>query len=144
MAFALHDKVSARLRASRQRYTKARQTIVDALAEVGAPLTVAELLAAQPLTAQSSLYRNVAVLEMAGVVRRVQGEDEFFRFELAEDLTGHHHHLLCESCGRITDYTLPPAVERVVGRAMAEVGDRTGFRPRAHRLDLVGHCANCA
>lgn len=117
---------------------------MEALAGAGKPLTIAELLAAQPRAAQSSLYRNVTVLEAAGVVRRVQGEDEFYRFELAEDLTSHHHHLLCETCGSVADYTPPPAVERAVAKAMAEIGDRTGFRPRAHRLDLVGHCPTCA
>lgn len=141
---SVHEQAQARLRSMRQRYTPGRESIVNALTDSGRPLTIAELLAAQPPAAQSSVYRNLTVLEMAGVVRRIQGEDEFFRFELAEDLTTHHHHLLCETCGRVTDYTLPPAVERVVGKAIAEVGHQTGFRPRAHRLDLVGQCASCA
>ena len=34
---------------------------------------------------QSSAYRNLAVLEQAGVIRRVITDDDFARFELDED-----------------------------------------------------------
>lgn len=104
-----------------------------------------ELLDALALSAQSSVYRNLSVLELAGVVRRVRGEDELTRFELAEDLTGrHHHHLLCSACGRITDYAPPSRLEQAVQHAMVEVTSQTGFVPQAHRVDLVGLCATCA
>ena len=56
---------------------------------------------------QSSAYRNLAVLEHAGVVRRVITEGEFARFELTEELTEHHHHLICSRCGRVEDVTVP-------------------------------------
>lgn len=140
----LHDAATARLRSAQQRYTRGRRALVDVLAEVGHPLTIGEVLAALPVTAQSSVYRNLSVLEGAGVVRRVQAEDEYGRFELSEDLTGHHHHLLCAACGRVTDYTPPARLERAVQNIMEEVTTQTGFRPSAHRVDLVGLCAACA
>lgn len=140
----IHESAATRLRSQQQRYTAGRRLLVDALADNGHPLAVPDLLRALPITAQSSVYRNLAVLEIAGVVRRVQGEDELNRFELAEDLTGHHHHLLCSSCGRVADYTLPPRLERAVENAIPEVASTTGFHPRSHRLDLVGLCSACA
>ena len=51
------------------------------------------------------MYRNLVVLEQAGVVRRVTSTDDFARYELAEDLTEHHHHLICSSCGTVDDFT---------------------------------------
>lgn len=140
----LHETAAALLGAVGQRYTRGRRGLVDALAGTARPVAVPDLLAAAAGAAQSSAYRNMAVLEAAGVVRRVHGEDGFCRFELAEGLTGHHHHLHCDGCGRVADYTLPEGLERAVERAMAEVTSRTGFRPRDHTLDLVGLCAACA
>jgi Fe2+ or Zn2+ uptake regulation protein len=140
----LHATVVVRLREARQRYTAGRRALVEALAEAGRPMTIAELLERQPRAVQSSAYRNLAVLEAAGVVCRIQAADEFSRFELAEDLTRHHHHLLCVGCGRVADYVMPERLERAVRVAMADVTEGTGFRPQAHRVDLLGLCARCA
>ena len=141
---AIHLAAASRLRAHQQRYTAGRRLLVETMAAHGHPLAVPDLLAALPVTAQSSVYRNLSVLEVARVARRVQGEDELNRFELAEDLTGHHHHLLCTACGKVADYTLPPRLERAVENAIPELASITGFHPKSHRLDLVGLCSACA
>jgi len=141
---AVHEAAAARLRALQQRYTSGRRLLVEALAARGHPVAVPDLLAALPLTAQSSLYRNLSVLEIAGVVGKVQGEDELNRFELAEDLIGHHHHLLCRRCGRVDDYELPARIERAVASAIPELAGSAGFVVHGHRLDVVGLCATCA
>ncbi|HEX2575106.1 MAG TPA: Fur family transcriptional regulator [Aquihabitans sp.] len=142
MADDLHLAVSARLRAVDQRYTARRRSLVEVLAGAGRPLTASEVLAAGGL-AQSSAYRNLAVLETCGVVHRVAGSDEFARFELAEDLTDHHHHLICTSCGLVTDFTVSDVLERSLETAMETVAGTTGFAPDHHRLDLLGRCASC-
>ena len=107
------------------------------------PLSVPEVRAADPDLPQSSVYRNLGVLETAGVARRVLGVDDFARYELAEDLTEHHHHLVCTSCGAVTDVQLSTKLERSMERAIQEIASDTGFRPAGHRLDLVGLCATC-
>ena len=106
------------------------------------PLTIPEILDDRPGLAQSSVYRNLVVLEEAGVVHRVVGADEFARWELAEDLTGHHHHLICASCGRVEDVPASAGLERSVAAAAAAITRTTGFRTQHHRLDLVGVCAD--
>jgi Fe2+ or Zn2+ uptake regulation protein len=57
---------------------------------------------------------------------------------------GHHHHLICESCGGVADFTLLPALERDLDAALREAANAAGFRPDRHRLDLLGLCAACA
>lgn len=139
----LDATAAARLADADQRYTESRRRIVGILAEAGRPLTIAEVQAAGQGLPQSSVYRNIAVLEQAGVVRRVLAADEFARFELAEELTEHHHHLVCVSCGTVTDFTVPPALERALDTAVEAAGRATGFDVQSHRLDLVGVCARC-
>jgi Fe2+ or Zn2+ uptake regulation protein len=137
------ETVTRLLRAQGQRLTPAREVIVDVLAAAAGPLTIPEILAARPGLAQSSVYRNLVVLEEAGVVHRMMTRDEFARYELAEDLTEHHHHLVCSNCGRVEDLPATPAVERSVALAIDEAARAAGFRTQHHRLDLVGLCSNC-
>ena len=141
----VHDAVSTLLRSSGQRYTGSRRAVVDVLVDEGRPMTLPEILARQPDLAQSSAYRNLAELEQAGVVRRIITSDEHSHFELAEDLTGHHHHhLICTDCGAVTDFAVPADLERQIERSASTVARKYGFVVDAHRLDLVGRCADCS
>lgn len=142
MSDELHETVFARLRAAGQRYTRNRRSLVEVLESADRPLTIAETLRRRPLP-QSSAYRNLAVLEQAKVVHRITGTDEFARYELAEDLTDHHHHLICTSCGAVSDFTLPSSLERTLEATMAKVASNTRFRPERHRLDFIGTCHGC-
>lgn len=139
----LHETVEERLRRAEQRYTGGRRAIVDALAGAGHPVSIEDIGEAIPQLPRSSAYRHLVDLQSAGVVRRVAANDEFARFELAEDLTEHHHHLLCVSCGRLTDVTASESFERSLGKTVDELSEAVGFRPHGHRLDVLGVCVNC-
>ncbi len=139
----LHAVVADRLEGVGQRYTSVRRTVVAVLAATGRPLTLPEVLAAADHLAQSSGYRTLAVLEEAGVVHRLAGPTGFARYELAEDLTEHHHHLVCVRCGAVEDLAASNQVERTVARAVDEAAASVGFHSQGHRLDVVGVCARC-
>lgn len=140
----LHELAAARLRAHGQRYTRSRRAIVDALADADAPLSIPQLLERDGSLAQSSTYRNLTELEQADVVHRIVTADEFARYELAEDLTEHHHHLICSHCGDVRDFTVPRALEHDLDRALDRIAAEHGFAADNHRLDLIGTCATCA
>ena len=139
----LDDDVAARLRSATQRYTRGRRRIIQALRSGNGPMTIPQILAADRQLSQSSVYRNLTVLEEVGVVTRIVTRDDFSRYELAEDLTEHHHHLICSSCGVVSDFSLEPTVEVALERALGAVAERSEFAPAGHRLDLVGTCASC-
>jgi Fe2+ or Zn2+ uptake regulation protein len=137
-------EVDARLLRANQRRTPNRTAIVDALRSSSRPLTIPEILSRRPGLAQSSVYRNLVVLEQAGVVHRIVTDHEFARYELAENLTGHHHHLICVECGRVEDVDAPAGLERSVRSAAERIARATGFHTEHHRIDLVGRCRRCA
>jgi Fe2+ or Zn2+ uptake regulation protein len=142
----LHDEVSRRLAAVDQRFTSGRRGLVEVLAAADRPLSVPDIVAASPSGAalpQSSVYRNLTVLAEAGVVRRIVGTDEHARFELAEDLAGHHHHLLCLTCGSVIDVSAAPRLERALSEAARLAAEEVGFEVTEHRIDLVGVCSSC-
>jgi len=139
----LHELVEVRLRRADLRYTTGRRAIVELLASVGHPVSISDIAAGLPDIPRSSAYRHLVDLQAAGTVRRIAANDEFARFELAEDLTEHHHHLLCTLCGRVIDVTPTPAFERTVDDMVTTLAAEQGFRPLSHALDVVGHCADC-
>jgi Fur family transcriptional regulator, ferric uptake regulator len=140
----LDDLIARRLRSRGQRYTPRRQALVEIVRAASQPLAIHDILSSGARLAQSSVYRNLVVLEQAGVVRRVVAAGGFARYELAEDLTEHHHHLICTSCGSVEDLPAPAGLERTVQRATATLASRRGFRVRAHRVDMLGLCSKCA
>jgi len=139
----LDETVAARLEALDQRYTRSRQGLVRALAEAGRPLTMSELVGRTKRTPQSTGYRNLTVLCDAGIARRLPGVDDLGRFELAEDLAGHHHHVVCASCGTVEDFDAPARLERVLTEAANLVTAETGYQISSHRLDFEGQCPAC-
>lgn len=141
----IHEVANNRLRGLDQRYTQNRRAVVTALVEAAAPVTITDVLAAAPGLAQSSTYRNLAVLEEAGVVHRIVTGDDHARFELAEDVTGaHHHHLVCASCGLVVDVVLSDQLEHLLHDELDAAAEREGFVTSHHRVDLVGHCSDCS
>jgi Fe2+ or Zn2+ uptake regulation protein len=139
----MHGVVERRLRRIDQRYTPGRRAIIDLLVSVGHPVSLGDIAERLPGLPRSSAYRHLTVLHDAGLVRRVTASDEFTRFELAEDLTEHHHHLLCVSCGKVTDVTLPAGFEQQVAGAIGRLADAEGFEAHSHRLDVLGLCLTC-
>ncbi|MFN2606581.1 MAG: Fur family transcriptional regulator [Acidimicrobiales bacterium] len=139
----LHEAVAARLGALDQRYTTSRRALVQALVDAARPLTIAEIVAEAPGVPQSSAYRNLTVLSEAGVARRLPGADDFGRFELAEDLGGHHHHLVCSSCGTVADLETSPRLERAIDDAARQAAAASGFEVTGHRVDFDGRCPRC-
>ncbi|MGI8775534.1 MAG: Fur family transcriptional regulator [Actinomycetota bacterium] len=139
----LHSAVATRLAGIEQRYTSKRRALVDVLARSGRPLTIPDILEVAGALPQSSIYRNLAVLEEATAVRRIASAGDFALYELSEDITEHHHHLVCSACGRVVDVTLPERVEKAIEVAEGDVAADTGFLIEHHSLDLVGLCPEC-
>ena len=140
----LHQLVDLRLRAIGQRYTASRRALVEVLARADRPLTTGEILAKRRGLPQSSAYRNLMVLEQADAARRVAGNDQFSRYELAEDLIGHPHHRVCSSCGAVEDFPPSPQLEQAMDRAMRDVRRSNRFAPDTHHVQLRGLCSSCA
>jgi Fe2+ or Zn2+ uptake regulation protein len=142
-AIDLHEAAASRVRAAGRRYTGQRRRLVAILARAGSPLALPQILRGGRGLAQSSVYRNLNDLERAGVVRKVMIDEEYGRYELTEELTGHHHHLVCSTCGRVQDLSMPAPFERTMDRTLDRLAREAGFAEVGHRLDLIGLCADC-
>ncbi|MFK5634896.1 MULTISPECIES: Fur family transcriptional regulator [unclassified Ornithinimicrobium] len=84
----------------------------------------------------ATVYRTLSALAAAGevdTIRTDEGEAVYRRCS-----TGHHHHLVCRSCGRTVEIE-GPDVERWADRVAAE----HGFTDLAHTLEIFGTCTDC-
>lgn len=137
-------QIETRLLERDVRYTKGRQQVIKALSDADGPLSAAEihrgLSAELPL---SSLYRSLSVLEDAGVISPHHGTRGITRYEMAEWLSGHHHHLVCDSCGSVGDIEIRPSVERNLESLAADVAAEKAFVPSGHALEIYGTCSKC-
>lgn len=139
----LHHGVAAKLLSVEQQYTANRRAVTSVLAGADGPMTLPEILDADPSLAQSSAYRSLAVLVDAGVVRRLVHGTDHAHYELAEHLTEHHHHLVCDACGTVVDVTLPERVESAMDRSFLDAAGKHGFVASRHNVDIYGLCAAC-
>ena len=133
-----------RLESRQARFTRARQLVIETLNRSPGPQSAADLAAAIgaaiPL---SSLYRTLSFLEESEIVERFPDQAGVARYELAEWLTGHHHHMTCIECGSTSDVAVPGDLEATVAGIISEVGRRFEFDVTGHRLDLQGVCNQC-
>ncbi|GAB2612286.1 transcriptional repressor [Streptomyces capparidis] len=126
---------------ARGRATRQRAAVASALEEVD------EFRSAQELhdllkhrgdsVGLTTVYRTLQSLADAGevdVLRTDEGEAMYRRCS-----RGHHHHLVCRSCGRTVEVE-GPAVEKWADTVAAE----HGFVDVAHTLEIFGTCASCA
>jgi Fur family ferric uptake transcriptional regulator len=139
----LEARASQRLRRIGQRYTAGRRAIVEVLAASERPLTIPEIVEGGNGLALSSVYRNLATLEQAGIAVRIVTARDHARYELSEPFGQHHHHLVCIYCGQVNDFTLPAQTEAALDQALLRVARKNGYEPHAHRLDLTGACPDC-
>src|SRR6266545_4644155 len=68
------------------------------------------------------------------VLRTADGETTYRRCS-----QGHHHHLVCRSCGRTVEVD-GPAVERWADKVAAE----NDFVDVSHTLEIFGTCPSCS
>ena len=135
--------IASQLQAVGQRYTSNRRRLISILLRSSKPLSINQILDMDPELAQSSVYRNLTVLEEAGSIARIVTSADHARYELAEEILEHHHHIICSPCGEILDFRLSDSIEETLEASFQEIADQLGFTLDTHRLDLIGTCTLC-
>lgn len=138
-----HGEVRRSLTDRDIRYTSGRQAVVTALHMARGPRSAAELndhLTTIPL---SSLYRSLTVLSDGGVLSRHHDTDGLARYELAEWLTGHHHHIICLDCGEVEDISLGAEQEHSLESLASGIASQAGYELEGHVLEVEGLCGEC-
>jgi Fur family ferric uptake transcriptional regulator len=120
----------------------ARERVIELLAGEPCALSAVEiedaLRAAGRPTGRASVYRVLELLVEHGLVERVAVGDGQTRFERSQPGGAHHHHLVCEQCGRLVAFD-DPGLEHAIDR----LSDRLGVTIESHDVLLRGACERC-
>jgi Fur family ferric uptake transcriptional regulator len=124
------------LRAAGLRVSTPRRLIIEALFAADGPASAAQLGGELSLD-ESSVYRNLELLERRGLCRHVHLGHGPGLYALVGRDDGEY--LYCERCGAITVLG-PEELDSVRG----EIRDRFGHHARFTHFAIVGLCATCA
>lgn len=125
------------LRSNGLRATPQRIALLRALHRAHKPQT-AEELHAKTDADLVTIYRNLQSLVKARVVQEARFKDASVRYELSH---GHHHHIVCTSCGTIEE--LESCNTSPLDRQTLEVSKKFS-RINEHSLEFFGICRSCA
>jgi len=133
------ESITRRLKAKGLKLTPQRLAIIDVLIEKrdlhpGARFVYREAKKKKKSLSLSTTYATLYELSRLGIIRNLQFDSMENRYEgnLEE-----HLNLVCERCGKIFDYKVPPVVDK------REIAKKTGFSVTDTRLEYYGHCRDC-
>jgi len=86
----------------------------------------------------ASVYRVLDTLAEKGLLQRLEFGDGVARFEPVRSDESHHHHLVCDGCGKVETFT-----DERLETALRDVEDRSGYAVAAHDVVLRGACSAC-
>lgn len=127
------------LRAADLRATSGRVAVLRALEQT--PHSTAEqvfdmISGALPGTSPQAVYMVLNDLSRAGLIRKFEPAGSAALYE--RRIGDNHHHLVCDSCGRVED------VDCAVGKAPClHPRGGVGFRVREAEVTFWGMCAAC-
>ena len=134
--FASVDDAIDALRDSGLRLSTARRLVLDALFEAEGPVTAAHLSRTLSLD-ESSVYRNLELLEDRGVIRHLHLGHSPGLYVLASEHDVEY--LYCERCAKVTAVT-PDRLDPIREQVRREFG----YTPRFTHFAIVGLCQDCA
>ncbi len=132
----------ATLTAAGHRRGGARNAVVELLERQTCALTAQEIddrLRAQGRgVGRASVYRILELLNELRLVQRIDVGQGVARYERHHPDGDHHHHLVCDHCGRIAPFE-DPALELAIER----VSRSLSFAVDDHDVVLHGACGDC-
>lgn len=130
------EKITKTLKLGKLKITPVRVKLMDALEHAKAPLRAKDLVK-KVKSDIVSVYRNLESLTSLGLVQQVFLDQKEAYFELK---SGHHHHAICENCGKVADIH-DLGHKKLDQEALKASGFSSIHR---HSLEFFGLCKSCA
>ena len=136
------NRLNEGLRATGRRLTRTRKAVLSVLERAKYPLSASDvfdrLQRAEVSIDLVTVYRTLAVLKELDLVSQCELHQEGqTRYELREGRE-HHHHIRCQTCGKIVDLLLCP-----LKKLQALIEKETRFVVNEHSLEFSGLCPKC-
>lgn len=137
------DNILESLRWSGYKLTGPRRRVINALIKNhDKHLTVEELYddinRESPPIGLATVYRTLNLLYELSVVTKLELNDGFDRYELADSSDHQHHHLICSRCNRIIEVK-----EDFLDELESRIASDYGFHVTGHHVKFNGLCQAC-
>lgn len=128
------------MRKAHLRVTEPRIAILQALIRKHGPFTAEEIheQVTKKVCDLATIYRSLASLEKAAIIKRCEFGDGTARYEFFESQKHHHHHVICKSCRKIE------VLEDCELDDIDRFAKKIGFSDVSHSLEFFGICADCS
>ncbi len=130
------DLILQRLELRGHRITDSRRRLLEALMAPPAHFTVDDVLRRVPEVGRATVFRTMKLLQDLNLVCRVLMENGALHYRLSA--RGHHHHLVCRSCGRVEDFATCD-----VSSLVEQLSASTDYLIEGHWLEVYGRCEGC-
>jgi len=131
------------IRSKRKKVTTVRKTVLEILTGGNHPISVPELLGILGKRGikinKTTVYRELSFLVSLKLVKEVRIATNKLHYEFA--WLDHHHHLVCEDCGKI-EKVVSDKLEASLVELERQVLEG-GFAIKDHNLEFYGTCAGC-
>ncbi|PJF39042.1 MAG: transcriptional repressor [Phototrophicales bacterium] len=142
MSKSARQQIVERLRNAGYKLTKPRQHVAEVLLEshrhLSAPEIVELVLATDDSIGRMSVYRTLELFASLGIVRPAFQDGPHAHYVVILD--GHHHHLVCQQCGKVVHFDDMPCPVQELEK---QLGDTYGFHISGHFLEFFGECHEC-
>ncbi len=141
-----YDHLIARLRQDGFRLTPQRMAVLRVLADDSGHPTVEQVYdrvrADYPTTSLATIYKTIDMLKGIGEVLELS-VGESHRYDGRDPRP--HPHLICESCGAVTDLVLegPLGDPEFLASAAMTIGGSIGYHDVRPQVEFRGRCAVC-
>jgi Fur family ferric uptake transcriptional regulator len=122
------------------RLTEPRRAVAELIAAREGHFSAADLLDDARVRrldiGRATVFRSLDLLTELGLLERLDlptGEHAYVPCDPV-----HHHHIVCSSCGRVTEID-----DRGLAAAVEGIQRSTGWQVESHRLELYGRCPRC-
>lgn len=115
-----------------------RKQVIELLGSEDCALTALEIDERLPDAGRATVYRALEQLERLGLVRRVDVGGDSAAYERVDPSGHHHHHIVCERCGRVIAFE-----DERLEKAIVALAKRPDFKVSSHEVTLRGECARC-
>jgi Fur family ferric uptake transcriptional regulator len=115
-----------------------RRKVVDLLGDEHCALTAMEIDRRLPDVGRATVYRALEQLEGLGLIQKVDVGGDAAGYERVDAGGRHHHHIVCERCGRVIAFE-----DDRLEQAIVALTKRPDFSVHSHEVTLRGACASC-
>jgi Fur family ferric uptake transcriptional regulator len=126
---------------SGRRRTSPRREVIAAALRRREPFTAQQLVGelARSGVGRATVFRTLELLVSLEALSRIHGIEQGVRcVRYTPCAPSHHHHLVCQACGRVEELAAKTLDQKIAATARAR-----GFRALSHTVEIVGLCPEC-